>query len=96
MGTNPYTKKEGVSLNMIVKRRRTKIFLLDSCPCDSGGFSVKSGRAWMFKLPSELIGKVSKILLEFLAEVICMWLDTHEGRMDNLHCSMHLETTQVQ
>ena len=75
---------EGISINLIVNRRPTKIYLSDSCPFGLGGFSASSGRAWRLKLPSELIGKVSNNLLEFIAEVICMWLDTHEGRMNDL------------
>ena len=42
---------EGISINLIVNRRPTKIYLSDSCPFGLGGFSASSGRAWRLKLP---------------------------------------------
>ena len=63
---------EGVSFNLIVYRRPTKMYLSDACPYGMGGFSLLSGRAWRMQLPMELVGKVSNNLLECLAQITCM------------------------
>lgn len=79
---------EGISFNIIVFRRPTKIYVSDSCPYGMGGFSIRHGRAWRFKLPIELVGLVSNNLLEFIAEIVCIWLDVVEGRMEKYDCCL--------
>ena len=81
---------EGVSFNLIVCRRPTKIYISDSCPYGMGGFSVLSGRAWRLKLPADLIGKVSNNLLEYMAEVICIWIDVLNGDLQKYDCILAL------
>ena len=82
--------RTGVSFNLIVFRQPTKMYLSDSCPYGLGGFSINSGRAWRIKLPNDLVGKVSNNLLEFLAELICIWIDIKEGRMNTHDCCLSL------
>ena len=78
----------GISINLLINRRPSKIYLSDSCPCGLGGFSCLSGRAWRIQIPDNLIGKVSNNLLEFLAEVTCIYIDIVEGNMVKLDCCL--------
>ena len=55
-----------------------------------GGGSINSGREWRIQLPEDLVDKVSNNLLEFLAEMICMWIDVIEGRMNTYDCCLSL------
>jgi len=80
----------GISFNLIVFCQPSKIYLSDSCPYGLGGFSLKSGRAWRLKLPKDLVGKVSNNLLEFIAEVVCIWIDILEGEMNKFDCCLAL------
>ena len=79
-----------ISFNLIVFRQPTKIYISDACLYGMGGFSVTSGRAWMLKLPPELVGLVSNNVLEFLAEIICIWLDILEQRIMKYDCCLSL------
>ena len=77
-----------MSINLLINRRPSKIYLSDSCPHGLGGFSCLSGRAWRIIIPDDLIGKVSNNLLEFLAEVTCICIDIVEGNMVKLDCCL--------
>ena len=79
---------EGISINNLIHRRPTQVCLLDSCPYGLGGFSCRSGRSWRLRIPPELVGKVSNNLLEFLAEVICIWISIIEGDMERQDCCL--------
>ena len=81
----------GISINLLVCRRPSKICLSDSCPYGIVGFSCLSGRAWRLKIPLDVVGKVSNNLLEFIAEVTCMWIDVIEKQMDHLDCCLSFE-----
>ena len=54
------------------------------------GGSIRNGRAWRLKLPSKLVGKVSNNLLEFMAEITCVWVDMCEGDMDEFDYCLSL------
>ena len=82
--------RTGVSFNLIVFRQPSKMYLSDSCPHRVGSFSLKSGRAWRLKLPLDLVWKVSNDLLEFMADIICIWVDILENEMDTFDCYLSL------
>ena len=39
-------------------------------------------------MPSDLVGLVSNNLLEFLAEIICIWIDILEDQMEKYDCCL--------
>ena len=77
---------KGVSFNLIVYCRPTKMYLSDACPYGMGGFSLLLGRAWYMQLPIELAGKVSNNLFEYLAQIICIWIDVLIGAIKPHDC----------
>ena len=82
--------RQGVSFNLIIFRRPTKIYISDACPYGMGGFSVNSGRAWRMSIPPDLIGKVSNNLLEYIAEIVCVWIDILNGDVVEFDCCLSL------
>ena len=77
---------DGVSINLIIERRPDSLFVTDSCECGLGGFSVKTGRAFRFEIPPHLRFKVSNNVLEYLAEVVAIWLGVLEGEVTEESC----------
>ena len=73
------------------------MYLSDTYPHGMGGFSLLSGRAWRIQLPIELVGKVSNNLLEYLAQIICIWVDILIGAIKPHDCCLSAEdnTTAV-
>ena len=45
-----------------------------------GAFHVESGRVWTYAIPDYLQGRAYRNLLEFLTQVIQIWLDSIVGR----------------
>jgi hypothetical protein len=73
--------KEGVSMNLLTYRYPETIYWSDACNYGIGGYSSK-GCAWRWKIPAELQNRAHINLLEFLAKVICIWIDILN---ENLH-----------
>lgn len=65
-------------MNLISFRQITNIYITDSCQSGLGGFSSK-GKAWRWKIPDCLLGHVCIGLLEYLAEVVAIWMDIING-----------------
>ncbi len=85
---------EGINLNIIVYRRPTHVYHLDSCPAGLGGYS-DSGFAWRWYLPSHLLFQASNNLLEHLAAIITPWVNIIRGHLKagNYALSMTNSTT---
>ena len=66
---------EGISMNLLTFRKPTHIFRADACEHGLGGFS-EEGHAWRWEIPQHLRGRAHINLLEFIASVVCIWLDS--------------------
>ena len=64
----------GISINNIVFRKPTHEFGADACEYGIGGFSIETSKGWHWQLPEKLIGVVSINALEFLANVVNIWM----------------------
>jgi hypothetical protein len=75
----------GVSMNSIVFRAPNKIYINDASEHGLGGFATH-GRAWRWIIPQKLRGRAHINLLEFIAQMISIWIDHIEGRLNPLDC----------
>ena len=69
---------EGVNLNLITFCSPDRIYINDASEHGLGGFSIH-GRAWSWRIPEHLQGRAHINLLEFLAQLISIWIDIEEG-----------------
>ena len=76
----------GISFNRLVCRVPTHLFHADSCPEGMGGYSVRSGRAWRFRIDQTRLQALAQLdpsstntrtnnLFEYIAIVVSMWVD---------------------
>ena len=72
-----------ISMNLLTYRIPNHTILGDACEHGLGAFQVESGRAWAHAIPDYLQGRAHISLLEFLTQVIQIWLDFIEGRIAN-------------
>ena len=75
----------GVNMNLISFREPTKVYINDASEHGLGGFA-SHGRAWSYTLPKKLRGRAHINLLEFMAQLVSIWLDAIEGRLEPLDC----------
>jgi hypothetical protein len=61
--------KGGIDINLLGFRSPDRIYYSDSCPAGLGGYS-NQGFALRFRIPDNLLFRVSNNLLEFLAAII--------------------------
>ena len=64
----------GISMNLLTYRQPTHVYRSDACEHGLGGYS-STGKAWRLHFPNKLLGRAHINLLEFLASIICIWLD---------------------
>ena len=72
---------EGVSMNNIVFRKPNRIYIGDASEHGLGGMCVQSSKAWRFLIPIELRGRAHINLLEFLIQVVSIWVDIDAGNV---------------
>ena len=77
---------DGIDINLLIERQPNHLFITDSCENGIGGFSLKSGRAFRFEIPSHLKGRVSNNVLEYLAEIVAIWMGILEEEVQPLDC----------
>ena len=75
----------GVSMNLLTYRKPTRIYINDASEHGLGGFSTL-GRAWTWIIPNKLRGRARINLLEFLAQVMSIWIDIWEGAVQDHDC----------
>jgi hypothetical protein len=71
---------KGIDINTIVSRLPDHIIRTDACEFGLGGYNLKTGRAWRYKIPDDCIGSKSINFLEFLACIIGIVLDVLESQ----------------
>ena len=82
----------GMSLNLLVHRKPTRLGASDSCPVGLGGYSF-SGRAWRIRIPkgSQLReGSQANNVLEFLGMVVTAWIMCDESQEGAYDCLLSL------
>jgi hypothetical protein len=79
------TARLGISMNLLTFRPPDTIYWSDACEYGLGGYS-SHGFAWRWKIPPELQHRAHINLLEFLAETICIWVDTLQGHTRQEDC----------
>jgi hypothetical protein len=77
---------EGVSMNKIVFRTPTRIYIGDASEHGLGGLCVQSGAAWRILIPEHLRGRAHINLLEFLIQIVTIWVDIESGNVKPLDC----------
>jgi hypothetical protein len=75
----------GVSMNLITFRRPDIIYIGDASEHGLGGFA-DHGRAWRWHIPEDLRGRAHINLLEFITQVICIWIDILENKVARHDC----------
>ena len=77
--------RAGVNLNLITFRKPNLIYINDACEHGIGGFATH-GRAWSWVIPEALRGRAHINLLEFMAQLVSIWIDDIEKRIKPLDC----------
>ena len=77
--------KDGVNMNLITFRSPNKIYINDASEHGLGGFATH-GRAWSYEIPEHLRGRAHINLLEFIAQLISIWIDILEKKIEPLDC----------
>ena len=75
----------GINLNLISFRVPTHIYINDASEHGIGGFATH-GRAWVWVIPPKLRGRAHINLLEFIAQVVSIWIDVLEEKVKPLDC----------
>ena len=68
----------GISMNLVVIRRPSRLCWSDACPFGIGGYSLVTGKAWRVRIPTGSIihGHPGvNNLLEFLGMIVNVWLE---------------------
>ena len=76
----------GISINLLTYLLPNHTIIGDPCEHGLGAFRVKSGRAWTYTIPDYLQERAHINLLEFLPQVIQIWLNFIEGRITSYSC----------
>ena len=77
--------ESGVSLNTLTFRKPDVFYVSDASEHGLGGFA-SHGRAWRFEIPAKLRGRAHINLLEFLTQLINIWIDILEKNMSKQSC----------
>ena len=75
----------GINMNLMTFRRPNHVYINDASEHGLGGFST-SGRGWSWVIPEKLRGRAHINLLEFLAQLVSIWIDIRENRVKKLDC----------
>jgi hypothetical protein len=78
--------KDGISMNLLTYRQSTHAIIGDASEYGLGAFHLESGRGWAWYIPQHLQGRAHINLLEFLTQLIQIWVDIIEGRIHEEDC----------
>jgi hypothetical protein len=76
---------KGISLNLLTYRAPNKLYWSDACEYGLGGFS-SDGKVWRWHIPDDLQNRAHINLLEFMAELACIWDDILERNIQAEDC----------
>jgi hypothetical protein len=77
---------EGINMNLLTFREPTRIYIGDASEHGLGGMSLKSGKAWRYLISMKLRGRAHINLLEFLVQVISIWVDIESNSIEPQDC----------
>ena len=72
-------------MNLLTFREPTNVHICDASEYGLGGFA-DHGRAWSYIIPNELRGRAHINILEYLAQVVAIWLDVLENTATHEDC----------
>ena len=75
---------KGVSLNTMVFRKPDHTYVGDASEHGLGGFALNHGGAWRYEMPAPLQGRAHINLLEFLVQLINIWIDIINNKSDHM------------
>ena len=75
-----------VSMNNIVFCEPNRIYIGDASEHRLGGMCIQSGKAWRFLIPEKLRGCAHINLLEFIIQVVSIWIDIANGNVKTQDC----------
>jgi hypothetical protein len=75
----------GVSMNLVMFQKPDIFYIGDVSEHGLGGFA-DHGRAWRWEIPEDLQGRAHINLLEFITQVVCIWVDILEKRVNRHDC----------
>ena len=78
--------QQGISMNNIVYRKPTHLYRSDASGQGMGGYSILSGLAWRYSLPSDILDFITLNTLEFLGCLITLWIDIINGSTPPQSC----------
>ena len=73
-------------MNSIVFRAPDHVYIGDANEHGLGGIAVNHGASWRWEIPEELRGRAHINLLEFMVQLISIWIDILAGRMKSQDC----------
>ena len=76
---------EGISMNLLTFRKPDIIYVCDASEYGLGGFA-SHGRAWTYEIPVGLRNRAHINILEYLAQIIAIWIDIIEGTAKREDC----------
>ena len=76
----------GISMNNIVFREPNRIYIGDASEHGLGGMCTRNGKAWRFLIPEKLRGRAHINLLEFLIQVVSIWVDIDDNNINAHDC----------
>jgi hypothetical protein len=78
--------KRGVLFNNVAFRKPTHIFRSDASEFGLRGYSILSGHAWRWEMPTDLRLRTSINSLEFISSVITIWFEIIHGFIQPENC----------
>ena len=76
---------KGVSMNLLTFRKPNIAYICDASEYNIGSFS-SYGRAWSYIILAELRNRSHINILEYLAQIVSIWIDIIEGRTNKQDC----------
>ena len=76
---------QGISMNLLTFRRPDIVYICDDAEYGLGGFA-SHGRAWTYIIPQNLRNRAHINVLEYLAQIIAIWIDILEGKTKQEDC----------
>ena len=67
-------------MNLLTFCQPTHIYRSDACEHGLGGYA-KSEHAWRWSIPDKLQGRAHINIMEFLACIVYIWIDSHNNRI---------------
>ena len=81
--------QQGVSMNLLTARKPDIIYVCDASEYGLGGFA-SHGMAWTYQIPLELRNRAHINILEYLAQIISIWINIIEGTIKPEDCLLSI------